>query len=216
MKHFGEIYGNDAIVYNVHGLIHLPWMYSSFLFPFENHLQKMKKLVRKPERPIAQIIRRLSEQSFAGTCMTSGQGSGLPLGPLKKQHFDGPIPDGLDVKGQYGQLDTDQWTMKVSRGNNIFLIGDDICVIDNIVECINGIYVVYRVFSDKKVFFTYPFSSDLLNMYCVSQAIGPIKMQNCQLLQENASLFHIGEILWSCLYFLHPNRAATINRSTEN
>lgn len=182
VKHFGEIYGNDAIVYNVHGLIHLPLDVQQCgsldhisAFPFENHLQKMKKLVRKPERPIAQIIRRLSEQSFAGTCMTSGQGSGLPLGPLKKHHFDGPVPDGLDVKGQYGQLDTDQWTMKVSRGNNIFLIGDDICMIDNIIECISGVYVVYRVFSDKKVFFTYPFSSDLLNMYCVSQAIGPIK-----------------------------------------
>lgn len=128
----------------------------------------MKKLVRKPERPSTQIIRRLSEQSFAGTCMTSGQGSGLPFGPLTKQHFDGPVPDGLHVKGQYGQLDTDQWTMKVSRE-------DDICLIDNIVECINGIYVVYRVFSDKKVFFTYPFSSDLLNIYYASQAIGPIK-----------------------------------------
>ncbi|XP_041859966.1 uncharacterized protein LOC121651668 [Melanotaenia boesemani] len=182
VKHFGEIYGNENIVYNVHGLIHLPLDVQQFgsldrisAFPFENHLRKMKKLVRKPERPIAQIIRRLSEKRFAGTCTPPDQDSGLALGSLKKQHFDGPVPDGLDVQGQYGQLDTDQWTMKVSRGNNIFLIGDDICVIDNIVECISGIYVVYRVFSDKKDFFTYPFSSDLLNIYSVSQALGTIK-----------------------------------------
>ncbi len=36
-------------------------------FPYENHLQKIKRLVRKPDCPFAQIIPRLSEQTSYGS-----------------------------------------------------------------------------------------------------------------------------------------------------
>lgn len=61
-------------------------------FPYENHLQKLKKLVRKPERPLVQILRRLSEQT---TQKIVDQMSNT----LKKPHFVGPILDGLASKG---------------------------------------------------------------------------------------------------------------------
>ncbi len=64
---------------------------------------------------------------------------------------------------------TDQWTIKVLTGDNVFVIADDICMIVNIVECHDGIYVVCRTFSDMSTFFTYPFNSDFLNIYSVSQ-----------------------------------------------
>ena len=50
VNHYADIYGKDLVVYNVHGLIHLPDdvkmhgpldTFSSF--PFENYLQKLKK-----------------------------------------------------------------------------------------------------------------------------------------------------------------------------
>lgn len=71
VTHFGEIYGKDALVYNVHSLVHLAQDAKRYghlnnisAFPFENYLQKLKKkLVRKPEQPLAQILCRLSENS---------------------------------------------------------------------------------------------------------------------------------------------------------
>ena len=136
-------------------------------FPYENHLQKLKKLVRKPERPLAQMLRRLSEQNTQQNKIPDRTSVSL-----KKPHFVGPVPNELAsrrVKGQYSQMVPDQWTFKVSTGDDIFVIASDICRIHNIVECHDGIYLVYRRFSNKSVFFTYPFSSDFLNIYSVSQ-----------------------------------------------
>ena len=63
VSHHGELYGKDLIVYNVHGLVHLAQDSKNFgcldsisLFPFENYWGKLKKLVRKPSYPLAQII----------------------------------------------------------------------------------------------------------------------------------------------------------------
>jgi len=65
----GKLYGEQFIVYNVHGLFHLPddvKMHGNLdcfsAFPFENKLKELKQLVRKPGYPLAQIIRRLSEK----------------------------------------------------------------------------------------------------------------------------------------------------------
>lgn len=51
VAHFGEFYGKDAQVYNVHSSVHIAQdakLYGSFnnisAFPFEKYLQKLKKL----------------------------------------------------------------------------------------------------------------------------------------------------------------------------
>ena len=69
VSHFSDIYGKETLVYNVHCLIHLANdvklhgpldKFSSF--PYENFLCNLKKIVRKPKNPFAQIIRRMSEK----------------------------------------------------------------------------------------------------------------------------------------------------------
>lgn len=63
-------YGQQNVTYNVHNLIHLAADVTNFgaldafsAFPFENHLFKLKKLLRKFEKPLEQICHRLVEQS---------------------------------------------------------------------------------------------------------------------------------------------------------
>ena len=65
-----EIYGRGFISYNVHGLIHIAEdvkkfgsldNYSAFLF--ENFLGHLKYLIRKPQLPLQQVIRRISEKN---------------------------------------------------------------------------------------------------------------------------------------------------------
>lgn len=66
---------------------------------------------------------------------------------LKRPHFVGPVPNELAVKGvrgQYSQMFSDQWTIKVSTGDNVFVIADDICLIVNIVDCHDGITVMQK------------------------------------------------------------------------
>lgn len=65
---FGRLYGRNQLVYNVHSLIHLPddarW-YGALdevsSFKFESYLGRLKKLVRRPQFPVAQIVRRVME-----------------------------------------------------------------------------------------------------------------------------------------------------------
>ncbi|KAJ7998119.1 hypothetical protein DPEC_G00219260, partial [Dallia pectoralis] len=144
--HFGELYG---LVYNVHGLVHLSAdaqlhgsLDSISAFPYENYLHTLKKFVRKPDFPLAQIIRRLSGVEDIRTVQ-------LPCKALRMQHYVGPVPDGLQATAQYRQLQTKQWSIKVSTDNNVFAIDKDICVIYNIVQSVGGVYVVFKVLTQN-------------------------------------------------------------------
>lgn len=109
-------------------------------FPYENYLDKLKRFVRKPEFPLAQIIRRLSEA--LKICSIE-----LPCKGLRKQHYVGPVPDGIQTEAQYRELHMEKWTMKVSTGDNVFAIGRDICSVNNIIQSMEGIYEVFQVFT---------------------------------------------------------------------
>ena len=96
------IYGEDFLVFNVHSLIHLVEDVKSFgcldnfsAFPFENFLGSLKKMIRKPELPLQQIINRYEETSrssqdiFQNECDTSKNLE------IKKTSYNGPLPYGF-------------------------------------------------------------------------------------------------------------------------
>ncbi|KAJ8365092.1 hypothetical protein SKAU_G00139230 [Synaphobranchus kaupii] len=77
LKHFvdgsTEFYGDTFPVYNIHSLQHLHEDAASFkcslndisAFPFENHMQAIKKMVRSGQNPLAQVSKRIAEQEYA-------------------------------------------------------------------------------------------------------------------------------------------------------
>lgn len=86
LKHFvgkcEELYGGTFNVFNIHNLVHLADDVSLFkcslndvsAFPFENHLQKIKKLVKKGQNPVVQVAKRLSELEQVGKATASNSG----------------------------------------------------------------------------------------------------------------------------------------------
>lgn len=69
-----DIYSDVFVSYNVHSLLHLPDDVENFqcslndisAFPFENHLQTVKRLVRNAKNPITQVAKRLTEIENSG------------------------------------------------------------------------------------------------------------------------------------------------------
>ena len=69
VKDFKEIYGERYITFNVHNLIHISEecinndgpLDSFSAFEFENSMQFLKKIIKKHEKPLQQLHRRISE-----------------------------------------------------------------------------------------------------------------------------------------------------------
>jgi len=66
-----QLLGDAFVVYNVHCMTHLPDDVANFEqsvnemsgFPYENHLQVIKKMVKGPTNPLAQVCARLAERA---------------------------------------------------------------------------------------------------------------------------------------------------------
>jgi len=68
VEKFDELYGAQYVSHNVHGLLHITDDYRKLksleecsCFPFENFMKVLKKMLRKHEKPLEQIIKRYHE-----------------------------------------------------------------------------------------------------------------------------------------------------------
>ena len=68
VEHDVSVYGPEFLTYNLHGLVHFIADAKRFgtlnnvsSFPFENYLSLLKKLIRKSNLQLHQVLRRFSE-----------------------------------------------------------------------------------------------------------------------------------------------------------
>ncbi|XP_029676799.1 uncharacterized protein LOC115243742 [Formica exsecta] len=94
VKGFQVLYSKQFVSHNVHNLIHLSnevrrnGILDNFsAFPFENFLGSLKKLIRKPEKPLQQLARRYDEQQ---SVMFQEQLL-VPTYQVKHEHHYGPL-----------------------------------------------------------------------------------------------------------------------------
>nr|XP_055061186.1 uncharacterized protein LOC129444502 isoform X1 [Misgurnus anguillicaudatus] len=119
VEHFGRLYGEGFLVYNLHGLVHLSddvkrhgCIDGISGFPFENFLGEVKRMVRGPNFPVAQIVRRLSERTNNKRVEKVKAGT-----VLRKEHVGGPLPQGVTGGIQeFKELHTDQFCVKITEG----------------------------------------------------------------------------------------------------
>lgn len=162
VKQFGILYGNQHISYNVHGVIHLAadslrhgTLDSFSAFKFENHLQKIKKLVRSPNRPLEQVHKRLIEQERASI-------------PSQNNKIFG-LKGGNPETGQYTKYYTASYILKKSIADNCILFNDGSIGLIECFEKTSGIIVVYKKFSQKQSLFVKPCDSALLDIFYVNE-----------------------------------------------
>ncbi|XP_050704307.1 uncharacterized protein LOC126989740 [Eriocheir sinensis] len=181
VKDFGKIYSEEMLVYNVHGLSHLADDVAHFgpldnfsAFPFENFLGKFKSMIRKPNSPIQQIIRRLNEtQNFQPVTVKktdTDKQNGIP----KYTHEDGPLPEIIGDFFQFKKFTYRNMKFTATCGDNCVKVGSNVGLIRNILtrKPCNETLVLFEAFNSVTSFFQNPLSSSDLDIYKVSKLSG--------------------------------------------
>lgn len=188
LKHFVKTfifsYNESFITHNFHGLIHIvddaehfaPMINSFTLesisaFPFENFLQKLKKMVRGKNKPLEQIGNRLAQLLSENHFFSFQSFSSNNFPTLLNIHCNGPLP--LNCCGpQYDTLAFSDFVIKTKSPNNCCsTVGGDILLIENIcfskeLQCS---VIVGRQFFIKNNFYTLPCQSSIIGIYKVEK-----------------------------------------------
>ena len=167
------LYGKESLVYNVHNLLHLAadvkklGVLDNFsAFMFENKLGQLKKLVRKPQQPIQQVLKRLDEQAsfrFEKAAQTSGL-------VAKVEHTRGPLLPSIRGARQYKQLQFDKLRLSIRAGDNCIMMENGApLLVKNIVkssdnDAVTLLCTSFRVVTDA---FMSPLPSSKLSIYKV-------------------------------------------------
>ena len=97
-------YGTEILTYNFHSLLHLSKQSlqhgpidSYGAFCFENHLGKLKRILKSPTNSLAQVVNRISEHSLFSVSKP------LCEQKLSHLHFSGPLLNNMECS-QYHSL----------------------------------------------------------------------------------------------------------------
>ena len=182
VQHAEQLYGREFLVYNVHSLLHLASDVEKFghldtisCFPFENSLQKVKKLVRSSRLPLHQIINRLGERiGVSRPCESSAAGSEQRFF-CSRLHENGPVPNEYLGAQQYRLCKTSDFILKLSDADNCICIRDRLVGrVQNILKAGSECMVIYEEFLELECLFDYPLDSKQIGIYVASRLSGKL------------------------------------------
>ena len=183
VTNFSSLYGKSSIVYNVHSLIHLPQDARKYgaldnisSFPYETFLGKLKRSVRRPHNPVAQVVRRVHEIQQSWILKKTESKSNL-----KKQHSSGPLPRHMDIciSSQFKAYFHNGMFISSTLGNNCFEVNGKVVLVRNICVSEHGdVIVICEPYKEVSSFFQYPLDSKDLGIYRVSDLSGHLKAVN--------------------------------------
>lgn len=171
---FSTIYGTHHINHNMHNLLHIMDDVNNYgtldnfsTFCFENYMIQIKKMLRKDDKPLQQIARRLEESDMIvkeKLFITNNN----PL--FCNQHLDGPLVDNSN-NTQYRKVIFKEFTLVCDGKNNyVGLKEKEIVCIENIVYYNDTkICIIGKQFKRKRDLYTLPCKSSILDIYEVSQ-----------------------------------------------
>ncbi|XP_070404835.1 uncharacterized protein [Nothobranchius furzeri] len=169
VANFAKVYGTEHLVYNTHCLVHLAddaRKYGALdnisCFPFENYLGTLKRLVRRPQNPLQQVIRRVAEKRVPG----ENERKSKP----QLQHTCGPTLPDFPARMQFRQYKHEGIIISCSVGNNCFDVEGKVAVVRNIVQLFSGaMYIVCQFYDKQDCFCRYPTDLSCLGIRTVAQ-----------------------------------------------
>ena len=172
------LFGLQFVSSNVHNLIHIVMdvlrfgnldSYSAYCF--ENLLQILKNLVRKSDKPLQQLVKRIGEIEI--NRMVQAEPERMTTGTLTNKHFAGPLINGI-VGQQFKNLQLKSTLLAVSMPNNCVILSEDqVVLIENFVRRNSQTLIIGRKFMQNKDFFCQPIPSRNL-MYFEVWDLGPL------------------------------------------
>lgn len=192
---FQIMYGKKYISHNVHNLLHLTDDVEKFgpldefsAFRFENYLSTIKKLIRKGDKPLQQIARRLTEidtNSNNGNKMVENTN----IMQLNKPHRNGPLLNGMNRKicRQFSILKTKHYMLDINNiKNDCVLLENGIGVqIYNFIQYDSENYLIGKeITRNSSNLYREPCYSRNLNIYVVNnyehEEMSNLKMWSCR------------------------------------
>lgn len=118
-------------------------------FPFENFLGKIKKMVRRPQNPVSQTVRRIGENQKHDESRAS-----VPFKSHKKLHLSGPLPQEFATYLQYKQYHGKESFISCSQGDNCFEVSGRVALVRNVLLSLSGdTHVVCEFLKKMESFF---------------------------------------------------------------
>lgn len=171
VKKFPFLYSLEHMSHNIHNLLHLADDCRQFgnlnkfsAFQFENFLQVLKKLIRKSDKPLQQVINRITEIDNVELRKPSFNNN------QPRTHSSGPLPDEC-YDPQYIEHFFQNFTLKIiSPDNCCGLVDGSIIIVENFATSIDKkIRVVGRKFRNVCDFYKKPCPSSELGVFEVSE-----------------------------------------------
>ena len=177
-KRFGNIYGRQQVVYNVHCLSHLAqearWhgnLNGITSFPFESYLNGLKKKIRQPGRTLEQLVKRVYEeryiQSVTGEVSSSDDRDDIKL---STGHTKGPVPADADANvQQYKSCVLGKTKYSVALRDRTVKCHGRVGQIQNILYDGCNALAVLRFYLKYEDYFDWPVRSSRVGIWTVSQ-----------------------------------------------
>lgn len=201
VRSFGEEYGTLFISHNIHGVLHLVDEYRIFgpldnssCFPFENFMKTLKKMIRKPDKPLEQVVKRYNETRHTINklqCNVSTIHNPDNI-ILKNEHKKGPLPGNVyGVQYNVMILELKGFTLKINQDSDSYFGTNDghIVKVFNIVKG-ESVIVLGKYFTEKKNLYETPIKSSKLGIFIVNNLSSSINSYCLNAISRKYILFH--------------------------
>ncbi|XP_031783890.1 uncharacterized protein LOC100116041 isoform X1 [Nasonia vitripennis] len=176
---FQKIYGYESVTFNIHNLLHLAKdvkkygdLQSFSAFPFENYMCSLKKFIRKGEKPLPQIMRRLTEYESIMDIKNQNNAAKRQT-HVEKIHYSGLVTNNRDFECQYNKFSFDSCVINVDdiRNNCVMLTDGTIVNVVNICKSNDILYFIGKRCVKRQDLFTFSdFRSNVLGINIVTES----------------------------------------------
>ena len=179
VESFTTIYGQRYVSHNVHNLLHVAPDVRKYgnldnfsSFSFESFIFFIKKLLRKHNQCLEQIIRRCSEIDEVSNDIIRRNRPSVPNEECKNHHKDGPIVRNLIGGSQYKNYSHKSLTISINDNrNNCVMLKNCIAIrCLNFIQKDSKIFVVGRKFNYENDIFSEPYSSLNFDSYIATES----------------------------------------------